>query len=82
MKLYVKTGCPWCIDAVDWLNARNLDFEEIDVFESPSAFTHMREISGQSKAPTLELPDGEVLADFDVRQLERFLDDHGAIPAK
>jgi len=33
----------------------------------------MRQISGQSKAPTLEMPDGAVLADFDVGQLEKFL---------
>jgi hypothetical protein len=33
----------------------------------------MRTISGQTKAPTLEMPDGEVLADFDVAELERFL---------
>jgi hypothetical protein len=33
----------------------------------------MKEISGQTKAPTLEMPDGEVLADFDVAELERFL---------
>jgi hypothetical protein len=33
----------------------------------------MKQISGQTKAPTLEMPDGEMLADFDVAELERFL---------
>ena len=33
----------------------------------------MKQISDQTKAPTLEMPDGDVLADFDVAQLERFL---------
>lgn len=39
----------------------------------------MRQISGQTKAPTLEMPDGAVLADFDVKQLERFLGERKSI---
>jgi carbamoylphosphate synthase small subunit len=37
----------------------------------------MRQISGQSLTPTLEMEDGRVLADFDTRQLEKFLRDRG-----
>ena len=73
MNLYVKPGCPWCVEAVDWLKSRGLAFREIDVFSEPGAFDHMKAISGQSLAPTLELADGTVLPDFDVGQLERFL---------
>jgi hypothetical protein len=39
----------------------------------------MRQISGQSLAPTLELADGTVLPDFDVAQLERFLKEHSIL---
>jgi NADH:ubiquinone oxidoreductase subunit E len=31
----------------------------------------MKELSGQTKAPVIEI-DGEVLADFDTEQLEKF----------
>jgi glutathione S-transferase len=44
----------------------------VDVFADRSAFDRMKQISGQTKVPTLEMPDGEVLADFDVAELERF----------
>jgi len=44
-----------------------------NVSADSQAFDRMLTISGQTKAPTLEMPDGEVLADFDVEQLERFL---------
>jgi monothiol glutaredoxin len=79
MNLFVKPGCPWCVEAVDWLEARGLAFREIDVFSEPGAFDRMREISGQSLAPTLEMPDGTVLADFDVGQLERFLKERAVL---
>ena len=81
MILYVKTGCPWCVDASRWLHRKEIPFEEIDVFQVPGAFEKMRQISGQSMAPTLELENGEVLADFDVGQLAPFLTTHGILPS-
>ena len=79
MILYVKPGCSWCVDAVRWLKARRLDFRTIDVFAEPAAFARMRAVSGQSLAPTLEMPDGSVLPDFDVGQLEVFLKERGLL---
>lgn len=73
MTLYVKTGCPWCSAAVAWLEAHGVAFDLVDVLRDPAAFARMREISGQSLAPTLETEDGRVLADFETAQLEEFL---------
>jgi glutaredoxin 3 len=73
MVVYVKPGCFWCFDALAWLQARGIEHTSVDVFADHAAFDRMKEISGQTKAPTLEMPDGEVLADFDVAELERFL---------
>lgn len=80
MKLYVKVWCPWCIDAIDWLKTHGYAFELIDVLADEAAYRRMFEISGQRKTPTLELPTGEVLPDFDVAQLERFLSAHHVVP--
>jgi len=73
VKLYVKTWCPWCVEAVAWLRQRGYAFEEIDVLADRAACDRMIAISGQGLTPTLELEDGAVLPDFDVRQLEKFL---------
>ena len=73
MVVYVKNGCPWCVDALSWLKSHGIEHKAVDVYSDPSGFDRMRQISGQSKAPTLEMPDGAVLADFDVAQLEKFL---------
>ncbi|MGH8048541.1 MAG: glutaredoxin family protein [Chthoniobacterales bacterium] len=80
MKLYVKVWCPWCVDAVDWLKKRGYRFEQIDVLADNAAYDHMKNISGQRLTPTLELDSGEVLPDFDVRQLEKFLGVHNIQP--
>jgi glutaredoxin 3 len=80
MIVYVKPWCPWCVQAENWLKSRNYRFESVDVLTDAAAYKRMREISGQSLTPTLEMPDGKVLADFDVGQLEKFLREHNIVP--
>lgn len=79
MKIYIKPRCPWCVDALAWLQKRGIEFEVVDVLADPSGYAKMRQISGQGLAPTLELPDGSVLPDFDTVQLEKFLRARGLV---
>ncbi|MBV9128275.1 MAG: glutaredoxin family protein [Verrucomicrobia bacterium] len=74
--LYTKTGCPWCEDAVDYLREQGYAFEEIDVRRDPEGYAEMKRLSGQSLAPTLVVGD-KVLPDFDVDELEEFLEENG-----
>ena len=80
MTLYVKPWCPWCIEAVDWLEAKGYQFRELDVLSEPDAYARMRRISKQSLTPTLETGDGRVLPDFDVAQLESFMLENDLLP--
>ena len=77
MVVYVKPSCFWCADALSWLKQRGVAHTAVDVFSDRAAYDRMRAISGQSKAPTLEMPNGDVLADFDVKKLEHFLEARG-----
>jgi glutaredoxin len=77
VKVYVKHWCPWCVEALHWLSHRSIPHEVVDVLSDAGAYEHMRKISGQSLTPTLEMPDGEVLPDFDTGQLSRFLTERG-----
>ena len=70
--LYVKSGCPYCKAATDYLDGNNISYEKIDVRGSDKGMKKLQEISGQTKTPTLDW-DGKVLADFGVEQLEEFL---------
>jgi glutaredoxin 3 len=74
--LYIKQGCPYCAAAIDCLRQHNVELETIDVRGNPEEMKKLEEISGNTKTPTL-LWDGDVLADFGVDQLERFLDRKG-----
>ena len=72
-------GCPWCEEAIEWLQQQGMEFRVTDVLRDTEAYQRLQAISGQSRTPTLELKDGDVLADFDVCQLEKFLKDHHVI---
>ncbi|MEZ5387220.1 MAG: glutaredoxin family protein [Prosthecobacter sp.] len=74
--VYVKTGCPWCEEVLEYLDARGIDCETIVVSGDREAMQAMIDLSGQSKAPTMDW-DGEVLADFGVDELVPFLRQKG-----
>ena len=71
VRLFVKPFCGWCHEAKDWLEERSIAYEELDVITDRAAFREMKELSGQTLAPVIDV-DGEVLADFDTDQLEEF----------
>ncbi|HQW28520.1 MAG TPA: glutaredoxin family protein [Verrucomicrobiales bacterium] len=79
LKVYIKPGCPWCVDAVAYLKKDGFSFRTIDVIADPAMFREMREISGQSCAPTLTY--GELmLADFGVEEMQEFFNKHNIAP--
>jgi glutaredoxin len=71
VRLFIKPWCGWCHEAEDWLEERGIQFQVLDVTAEAAAREEMRELSGQTKAPVIEV-DGKVLADFDTEQLEHF----------
>jgi len=72
IRLYSRGICGWCLDAKKYLHEHDLAFQEVDVGQDPSAFEEMKKLSGQTYVPVIVV-DGQVLADFDVSQLEAFL---------
>ena len=68
-KLYVKEGCPWCIDALAYFKTKSMELEIVDVKNDPSRMPELIEISGQSKTPTLQNGDF-IVADFDIDEFE------------
>ena len=70
--LYIKAGCPWRIAAEEELQRLGVKYERREVRSNPAYFEEMKKLSGQTKAPVLQM-DGRVLADFGPEQLPRFL---------
>ena len=70
--LYIKQGCPWCADALQYFSEIGLELELIDVRTDPSRMPELQAISGQTKTPTLKNGDF-VVADFDVDEFKQAL---------
>lgn len=70
--LYVKTGCPWCEEVIEFLDTKGIPYTPVVVSGNREAMQAMVDLSGQSKAPTMDWA-GEVLADFGVDELVPFL---------
>lgn len=71
--LYVKIGCPWCEEVIEYLDEQGIEVNTVVVSGNADAMEEMVELSGQSKAPTLNWH-GNVLADFGVEELIPFLE--------
>lgn len=76
--LYVKTGCPYCQAAMEYLDGEGIEYERIDVRAQPEKMAELEEVSGQSRTPTLVIG-GDVLPDFGVEQAGPFLKQHGLL---
>jgi glutaredoxin 3 len=70
--LYVKSGCPWCEEVVEFLKEHGIGYREKNVSEDLTALQEMTRKSGQGKAPTLDWH-GNILADFGLEELKPFL---------
>jgi glutaredoxin 3 len=74
--LYIKPGCPWCDDVTAYLDRNHIPVRTVIVSGNREAMQEMIDLSGQSKAPTMDWH-GEVLADFGVDELIPFLKQRG-----
>jgi len=63
--LYIKPGCPWCTEALDYFRRRGVALDLRDVIASQAEMRALVEVSGQSKCPTFR-HGSEVKADFGV----------------
>lgn len=70
--IYVKSGCPWCEEVETYLHDHAIAYDSVDVSANAAAFAELKEISGQTKAPTMRWGE-EILADFGVDELAVFL---------
>jgi glutaredoxin len=44
--IYTKPGCPYCASAKQDLEARGIDYDEIDVYLTPGAREQLAELTG------------------------------------
>jgi glutaredoxin 3 len=81
LDLYVKTWCPWCVAAIETLDALGCAYTVHDVEKEPGGAATVLAISGQSKVPTMSAG-GAVLADFGPEEVEPFLRKLDLLPGR
>ena len=78
IKVYVKNGCPWCIELEAMLNKYAVKFERLMVTENPELFHEMQNISDQDKAPVVVI-DGKIFPNTDKTEIKAYLLDQNII---
>lgn len=72
--MYVKHRCSYCEAAMDYLDEQGISYEKIEVRGDDARLKELRELSGQTRTPTMVL-NGRLLANFGVNELKRFLEE-------
>lgn len=70
--VYKTAVCPWCHKAMEWLDERNVKYNDIDVGADAKAAEEMIEKSGQRGVPVIDI-DGEIIVGFDPAKMKKYL---------
>ncbi len=71
--LYTSSTCSWCEATKEYLCAREIAFEEVDISEDMRKAMEMVEKSGQQGVPVVEI-DGEIVVGFDRPRIDALLE--------
>jgi len=71
--IYTSSTCSWCEAVKDYLRAREIDFEEVDVSEDMDRAQELVERSGQYGVPVVDI-DGEMVVGFDRPRIDALLE--------
>lgn len=64
VKVYSTSTCPFCIKLKDFLNVKNISYENIDVGSDPQKAKEMVDKSGQMGVPVIDI-NGKIIIGFD-----------------
>jgi monothiol glutaredoxin len=81
IKAYTRSDCVWSSGVCAVFDKYCLPFENLDVGNDPKALEEMRNKSGQTKTPCVEI-DGIFLADICGQEVEDFITSHGLVGRK
>jgi len=71
--LYASESCSWCAAVKEYLQAREIDFEEIDVSADPALAEEMVQKTGQMGVPVLDI-DGSMVIGFNKPEIDQLSD--------
>lgn len=72
IKVYSTPTCPWCTAAKNYLNSKNVNFEDVDVSKDRNAASEMVSKSGQRGVPVIDI-DGNIIVGFDQKRIDSLI---------
>ena len=72
INIYSTPSCPRCKKLKDYLNSKNIKFNDIDVSADADKIREMIDKSGQMGTPVIDI-DGEIIAGFDKEKIDNIL---------
>ena len=67
--LYIKPGCPWCVEAQSFFSSQGVEVDLRNVSANRDEMNAMVTVSGQTKTPTLVYKE-LMVADFDIDEFQ------------
>lgn len=72
IKVYTTPMCKWCNLLKEYLNSKNIIYEDINVARDRFSALDMIRKSGQSAVPVIEI-NGNIVVGFDKEQIDELL---------
>ncbi len=72
VRMFVTDSCPWCHRAKEYLEAKKVKFEELNVVKDKKAANEMIELSGQLGVPVIDIG-GDIIVGFDKEAIDKSL---------
>lgn len=76
VKIYTTPTCVFCLPTKQFLQQQGIDYEEIDISQSEEALKELKEKTGQSGVPVIEVGDRLVIG-FDRAKINKLLEEAG-----
>lgn len=72
VKVYSIPDCPWCKKTKAYLNAKGIDYVDINVEKDVEGKKEFLEISKQQSIPTIDI-NGNIVIGFDKEEIDKYL---------
>lgn len=70
--IYSTPTCPWCTKVKDYLDSKDVAYEDYDVSKNREKAIEMVKKSGQQGVPVLDI-EGEIIVGFDQASINEIL---------
>jgi glutaredoxin-like YruB-family protein len=70
--VYTSSSCPWCVKAKRYLDARKIQYREVNVSKDIMGAFEMAMKSGQRSVPVIDI-DGNIIVGFDRERIDRLI---------